>query len=600
MAIVALNLLNFIHDDTPYPVECRRGGLVDRFQKARISRSNGPTLLPSHFIELCKQMEFSRTIAKNIARLLSIILLASVLQSCGSFVPLDPTSVSTTSQPGTTTPPTTTPPTTTPPTTTPPTTTPPTTTPPTTTPPTTTPPTTTPPTTTPHIVTAPRVAGRELQSLTLTVPNGFSATATSLPRGAFFDSATHRLLWLPQKGQSGQYQVELNDMQNNRIHIPIQLSPISEDILSLGPTDGVNDGDVGYVFVHGAGSVDRCVNHQDLANYWGEAPNLMKRSKGLSTVACYDGRQRIEYVAQQVAQQILDANCGTFHKCVVITHSMGGNVLEYILTHDRGPEGSDPEPALFSHPALYRSAKEKILEVISIASSAGGSRVADIVNDPGDNQAFQAVVGQISDWFGSDDDATRGLTTQRSSDLLAPYGWDPGIPFFMVPGYSVKTVREQDGDTIGLFNDLIGNISLNVYQGNQDLASLDSIVQDNSRFDGLVDFRSSCGVASDNAHDGPGYGASLAAQLNYCYSAPKKHNHYVWFLSNLNHFLISAPWNGCHNSKNPCTTRDADLAHETFSENPSYIYLSAVEVIRAKLDQNRSRYPALKSNIDNK
>jgi hypothetical protein len=75
--------------------------------------------------------------------------------------------------------------------------------------------------------------------------------------------------------------------------------------------------------------------------------------------------------------------------------------------------------------------------------------------------------------------------------------------------------------------------------------------------------------------------------VNYCFRSTHKPNHYVWFLSNLNHYLISTNWNNCHNSKNPCKILDPDAAHATFSENTSYRYLSAVEAIRAKLDVSR-------------
>ena len=446
----------------------------------------------------------------------------------------------------------------------------------------------------PTTVTVSTVTAREMQPIELQFTNDFRIIDSTLPAGSLYDSSLHQFLWLTKKGQAGSYMVQFTASGNRTVQVPIVITAISQDMLAKGPTDGYQDGDVGYVFVHGAGSVDRCVDTQNLADYWKNSPNIIGRKTGLSTLACYDGRNGAEYVAQSVAKQILNADCGRFKKCVIITHSMGGLVMEHILTHVRAAQASDPEPVLFQNAQLYQSVKDKTLTVISLASAAGGSRVADIVHNPGNKVVLQTVIGTISQWLGSDDDSTESVQVGRASDILAPYGWDPGVPIYMVPGYTQKTVAEQDDDEIAaVFNDIVGNISLNVYQGDQSLATLETIVQFEGRSDGLIDFRSGCGIASDKPHDGPGYHASLAIQMQYCFSAPHKPSHYVWFLSNLNHYLISTDWNKCHNSKNPCTISDPDAAHGTFSQNSSYRYLSAVEAIRAKLDVNRQGNPAV-------
>ncbi len=443
------------------------------------------------------------------------------------------------------------------------------------------------PTPAPTTVTLSTVIAREMQPVDLQFLSDYNINKLTLPPGSDFDSSLHKFLWLTKAGQAGNYVVEFAASGNRTVRIPMTITPISPDQIAKGPTDGFQDGDVGYVFVHGAGDLDRCSNARDLAAYWQLSPSLIGRAAGSSTLACYDSRSRAEDVAAGVAKQILNANCGRFNKCIVITHSMGGLVIEHMFTHTRAAASSDMEPALFKNAELYQQVKDRTLSVISLASAAGGSRVADIVIDPGNKAVFQTIVGTVSQWFGSDNGSTKSVTTRRASDTLAPFGWDPGVPIYMVPGYTVRTVGEQDDAVAGFLNSIIGNISLNVYQGDSDLAKLDTIVQFDSRPDGLVDFRSSCGIASDNPHDGPGYSASLAIQLSYCFNAKHKPNHYVWFLSNLNHYLISTKWNDCHNSKNPCTIRDPDAANQTFSLNSSYKYLSAVEAIRAKLDVNR-------------
>ena len=96
----------------------------------------------------------------------------------------------------------------------------------------------------------------------------------------------------------------------------------------------------------------------------------------------------------------------------------------------------------------------------------------------------------------------------------------------------------------------------------------------------------------NNDHGGNGYSAALATHLAYCYSAAKKPNHYVWFLSNLNHYLIQTPWAGCPNTTFPCMTWEPNSSAGTFSINSAYTNQSPVAVIRSKLDANRARMPA--------
>lgn len=437
------------------------------------------------------------------------------------------------------------------------------------------------------------VSANEMQPIQLQFSASVSVISQTLPPGAVFDESTHQFLWLSSVGQAGQYQLQLSAPDNRTLLLPLSISKISPAQLALGPTDGVQDGDVGYVFVHGAGSVDRCADSRNLADYWKDSPSIIGRGPGLTTLACYDGRDSAEFVAKSVALQILNAKCGRFNKCIVITHSMGGLVMEHMFTHVRAAVPSDREPALFDNAELFQKARERTLAVISLASAAGGSRVADVVEDPGNAAALQAAVGQISNWLGENDDSTKSVSVKRASDILAPFNADPGVPFFMVPGYTRKTVQEQDDAISGFLNSVIGNISINVYQGDQSLALLDTIVQPEARFDGLVDFRSACGIASDDAHAGPGYSASLPVQMQYCFNSPKKANHVLWFASNLNHYLITTTWASCHNSKNPCVISDPDSANQTLSLNSSYRYLSAVEAIRAKLDVNRFNNPEI-------
>jgi hypothetical protein len=272
---------------------------------------------------------------------------------------------------------------------------------------------------------------------------------------------------------------------------------------------------------------------------------------------------------------------------------MGGLVVENIMTHARAALPSDPEPSLFANAALYQQVKDRTIAVISLGSAAGGSKAADLVNDPGSGAIFQALVGEAAQWLGQNSNATKSLEVFRASDFLAPIQADPGVPIYMVAGYSKQTAAEASGGILGILGDAVGDIPMTVFDGDQSLASLDSVVEYNSRSDGLVDFRSSCGVMSDDESAGLGYGASLSAQMQWCYTAPKKANHRVWFLINMNHYLLSTPWVSCGNSANPCQASDPSPGLSSFSINPIYYAMSAIEVVRAKLDANRPPAPSL-------
>ena len=316
---------------------------------------------------------------------------------------------------------------------------------------------------------------------------------------------------------------------------------------------------------------------------------MIARSPAQAALSCYNSSIGADAAAPLVAQQIVSANCGTYNKCVVVTHSMGGLVIEHILTHARAALPSDPDATLFSNSALYIQAKMKILSVISIASAAGGAQTATMLEGPGQTgQSGLAIL--IANLLGYNSDATKSLVVSRAADVLAPIQADPGIPIYMVPGYTAETATEA-GIAGNLAVEASGQIPLQVYQSDPDFTALDPLVTLTSRSDGMIEFRSSCGVASDNPSGGPGYSASLTSQLSYCYSSPKKTNHFVWFLTNLNHSLSPTPWNNCANTTAPCQILEANAAQATYTANASLSGQSAINVIRAKLDINRAQLP---------
>ncbi len=421
-------------------------------------------------------------------------------------------------------------------------------------------------------------------SYTLTELAPYSAQFTnvsiaSLPQGAIWNAQAGTLYWLPQRGQAGSYTISVTiGSSTTPTSINLTVNPAAN--LQQGPPNIYRDGTVGFVFVHGLSSENYCINQTELANYWGLTPEILSPRADLRTLSCYDGTRAVEQSALIVAQQILGASCGPYGKCIVVAHSMGNLIMEYILTHDRQALGTDPEPALFANASLFAQVKKKLLFVISLASAAGGSKVATILNDPNRASVLQSVAGELAGFLGQNTPATQSLTIQRASNVLAPFNADPGIPFFMVAGYTTKTSNEA-----GLIDVILGQIPQTVYNGDDRYAKLDPVVRFSSRSDGMVDFRSACGLASDAENAGPGYPAALGHHLNYCSQSQRKPNHFLWFVTNLNHGLITAPYSGCYNSSNPCMSWFTDATGTLLQFDGNFLAKSSVEVIRAKLLQ---------------
>lgn len=429
------------------------------------------------------------------------------------------------------------------------------------------------------------ISAAETQPITVNVAAPERLTASPLPTGAIYDAVTGTFRWLPKPGQAGSHAVSFTNASGRAV-LTLNLQITAATAIAAGPADGARDGDVGYVFIHGMGDVDRCADAGDLAAYWGAGPATIARGSA-RTLACYDGRIGAENAAPAVARQILDADCGRFDRCVLVVHSMGALVAEFILTHDRPARANDPEPALFANHELYARAKARTLSVISIASAAGGSRVADILRNQGSAGTVASFMASFARRLEMNTESTRSLTTARATGVLAPWTADPGVPIYMIATYSPTLAWEWDDVFGGFFGALIGNIPVNVFQGDEYLTGLDGIIQTKARSDGLVDFRSGCGLASINSDDGPGYRATLGQQLAYCAQGYKKANHHLWFASNLNHYLAPVDWAGCANPTAPCRVHDYSPSTKSFSANPAYDGMSAVRVARAKLDANR-------------
>lgn len=398
-----------------------------------------------------------------------------------------------------------------------------------------------------------------------------SVTTSSLPQGAVYDKQAQILYWIPQKGQAGDYTISAG---GHSITLIVGAAPD----LKRGPPSKYQDGNLGFVYVHGLSSENYCMKQTDLASYWETTPQLLSPQAELRTLACYDGKRPVEESAIFVAQQIVAASCGPFNKCVVVAHSMGNLIMEYIFDHARTATGSDPESALFAYADLFKQVKNKTLFVISLASAAGGSKAATLLNDPNKDVLIQAIASDLADLMGDKTPATQSLTVARASTVLAPIQADPGIPFFMVAGYTAQTTEEN-----GLVGNLIGNVPQSVYNGDDRYARLDPLIRFQSRSDGMVDFRSACGIASALVDDGPGYKAPLAAHFNYCLAGPRKPNHYLWFITNLNHSRIAAPWTGCFNDSNPCISWFPDPGGAGWQLDGNFLYKSSIEVIRSKL-----------------
>ncbi|MGZ3795928.1 MAG: hypothetical protein ACXVB1_06170, partial [Pseudobdellovibrionaceae bacterium] len=406
-----------------------------------------------------------------------------------------------------------------------------------------------------------------------------------LPPGAFYDPQTRGIYWIPAKGQRGDYSFNVQESGVVKFHFTFHVLGLDESKLRYGgPPFHYQDGDVGYIFVHGAQDKDLCADRSSLDLYWGKAPLTLAPDSNLRYLTCYDGRKAVADVAESVARQIMDAQCGLFKKCIIVTHSMGGLLMEHMFLHARPPTGTDQMPSWYLNRALYQSVREKTLFVISLASAAGGSKTADVAKGNTANLA-QEVVGVLSRWMGADLDSTANLMVAYASRVVAPFQEDPGMPFFMVPGYTTQTLYEATGVLGSLVDTLTNSIPDKVFNGNRELTLIDQITSFSSRSDGLVDFRSSCGIASADYNDGVAENASLDDHFHYCWGAPKKANHYLWFAVNLNHALITLSTSEipeCSSSENPCQSRfPASIG--TLVPDESFKGMGAIDVIRSKV-----------------
>jgi hypothetical protein len=400
-----------------------------------------------------------------------------------------------------------------------------------------------------------------------------------LPKGMVYEASTRRINWMPVQGQAGTYRFRVFEGGEQKGLVAIKVNSLSATTLKVsGPPYSYGDADVGYIFVHGAGDVDRCANQKDLLDYWGGGPQTVAPLKNFFLV-CYDSRKAVASVAHDVAKQMLTAACGHFNKCIVITHSMGGLLMEHMFLHTRAAAATDPVPSMYQDRALYQAVRDRTLFVISIASAAGGSKAASVVNRDG-TSLLQSAVGVFSGLFGLNTDATKNLVTEYASKVVAPYTENPGVPFFMVGGFTNKTL-----DDISIFGSVFGLIDVprSVFDGNREFAAIDKTTSFWSRSDGMVDFRSACGVASPSDDDGVGRSAGLGEHFKYCWSAPKKPNHYVWFLTNMNHSVIKDTSYNCHNSDWPCTFFFPNAAAGSFASDSSLTGMNAMQVIRRKI-----------------
>lgn len=443
--------------------------------------------------------------------------------------------------------------------------------------------------------------GKELYPLEIELSakaEGSPYIPTSLPDGALFDETTHVLRWIPEKGQAGTYTIPLHPSTPlsapRNFSLMLSIGPYAESDLANGPPPVYRPEDVGYVFVHGAGTVDRCADRANLAAYWGLGPSMLEPLASNWTETCYNASDSVASVAGSVADQILSANCGNFNKCIVVTHSMGGLLMEHLFTHTRPAVASDPVPSMFADYQLYQAVRARTLFVISLASAAGGSKVADIVDNPSNYSDAQYVIGTIADWVGSNEPYTQNLDVKYSSDVVAPMTVDPGVPFFMVGGFSIESTREAGVVASGI-DVLFGNLDDKIFNGNVNMAEIDLVAGFSSRDDGLVDFRSSCGVMSDDVNWGPGVNASLQTNLALCYSAPKKPNHYVWFMINTDHEDMSDPFGGCAGNDNPCQGYFPSAAQGTFVPDVNTTGYNDFQIMMDRLAPNAlatNRVPA--------
>lgn len=456
-----------------------------------------------------------------------------------------------------------------------------------------------------------------------------------LPAGAIFDTEAKRIYWIPQKGQQGQHRIHL-EYKNESVlghlvgfaknlfslsqvpdsdtegtatkEVIIKVHELSEaSLLEFGPLDVYADDDVGYVFVHGKTLNNLCLASEKGAAYWDPPEEYGTKSykkRGdtsfeaviapndkLKTIVCYDGSVDVPTSAPDVARQIIDAPCGKYGKCIVVTHSMGGLQLEYIFTHARKAREGDEHPEYFVDSELFQSVKAKTVFVVSLASAAGGSKSADLIVFPEKQSVVQGKIGEIAKkYFNADSGATQSLAVERATKILAPVGEDPGVPFFMIPGYS-ETVQDSILDGLGaVFDQLSDDPDKELFNGDLGYPNLDSLVNFHSRSDGIVAFRSSCGSTSVGVDDGPGHTfPSLEEHLEYCFQVEKKPNHYVWFLSELNHSAIALSVD-CGAEAFSCSILFPDIYKKTYVPSPIYQGSDAAHTIRELLTKGISKY----------
>ncbi len=388
----------------------------------------------------------------------------------------------------------------------------------------------------------PHIIIKSLVPQQIQLPQNATILTETLPRGCQYEPSTHSLLWLPHQNQVGSHSFRVRTQDQQDLTFTIQVEAHPEETLRLGPPSKYKDSDVGYVYIHGMAMEDYCTNENKGWSVWKWTADVLSPDVDNRAAVCYDGRGRIDFQAAAVARQILDAPCGIFEKCIVVTHSMGGLMMEYILLHAR--EGSK---VTAWERELFRQVQEKTLFVLEFASASGGAELANVVKYPERYPKLKHLIGRIGKLVPSQD-AIDVLALDFATQEGAPLNEDPGVPIFMVPGYSRVILAREHGE---------GNMK-DAFNGRLDLAALDRSMTLNSRSDGVVTFRSSCGIASDDEKDGPGYQAPLDQQFSYCFFAPKKPRHYVWFTMNLNHFLIYSPFSQCKENPSACQTHSLD------------------------------------------
>ncbi len=414
------------------------------------------------------------------------------------------------------------------------------------------------------------------------VGDGITYQVTNAPSGAKLDNGY--LHWLPGRGQVGLFTFNLDAMEGEKVlstkPYTIQVKQLPDDFLKFhGPAGVYDDADIGYIFVHGKTSTNLCTEPTGASSYWQGSEEIIAPNEQLRTLVCYDGTEAVENVAKKVAESIIAAPCGKYGKCIVITHSMGGLVMEHIFLH------SSPKdvlrPALYKDHELYKKVKLKTAMTISIASAAGGSRAADMVLDLNGTGFLEKIEGSsMASDFQKDSASTESLTVAQSSAVLAPASLDPEVLFMMVPGYSPIVKMQFEG----LLDIWLGEQSEPdplLFNGSIDYARVDSIVGFSSRSDGVIAFRSSCGIKSYYADDGPGHDEYLNDHVKYCVEEPKKDNHYVWFLSELHHNLVAWPVDCVENNYRCNILKPSSGTFSYFTSEHSG--KSAIHTIRALL-----------------